>query len=198
MGKIKLSIMGFLVVCASLVMFSAFGSGPESGIQSNVSATTVWYEQTFSEKFWGDGVWQLRRKFSANAGTEISTRRYENKTFILGFTNSANVQVEKTYIETIRRGHAVSSTVKSKSTHFEAEIGYTFNYETVNTESTKIIIFPYTSAEVWESDVRISYQYVSVKVQEQVASWFSWSYTGNDWYESERIREYSGNYIEIY
>ncbi len=198
MNKIKLWFFGFLLVCVSLVFISTIELEAQESVHSNVSATTVWYEQTFWEAFWGDGIHQLRRKFTATAGSEVGSRVYENRELLLVVSNTKNVSINKTYTETIRVGFSVSETLKSKSEFFEAEVGYTFNYEVVTSESTSITIYPYESAEVWESDVRILYQYVSVKVVEERSSWFgTWVPTGDYWYESERIREYSGNYIEI-
>jgi hypothetical protein len=194
--RFTFGIFLILTLIIGIQIFSPSVSS-ESYVQSKTNALTVWYEQTFWEQFWGNGFWQLRRKFEASARTPNAGVVYENKKQLQSWSNNIDTPIQGQYEETKRYGHSVSATAKAKAKYFEAEVKYTFSYEKVTKVNTSITINPGKSVVVYQYDVRIKYHYVDVKVTKQKGSFSGFKDTSDWWWEDEVIREYSGNHIEV-
>jgi|GEM_PF-6289432 len=167
-----------------------------------VAGVVVWTEQSFSEGWFGDGFWQLRRRFEANENAANTTRQEVNLTYKTGATNYGyvvNQSIE--YTSTERNGHNISINAKKKSKWLEQSVGYSFTKEYTVSYKASGTIPPRSYLYIYEGQVIIKEQNINVKVdQQRAANIFAtrWKNTGKSWREDEKIREYQGKYIRFY
>lgn len=156
----------------------------------------TWTEQTFWDKFWGNGFFQTRTKYTATPYSKNTTREYSNRTFLNSQYNGSSINQSIQYTKSETFGHKVTATITAKAKHIEAAVGYEFSYATTTSTTITANVAPYVLLEVWQYDVKVLEQTVNVKTQKQTASWWGWRNTGNPKTTSEMIREFRGCHIE--
>lgn len=205
MKIVKLMILIATLTIASIVTIRVYGSSSNTNdhdlAKPRSVAVTTWTEQTFNEAFFGDGFWQLRRRFEADGRIPNTSLIHENRRFIGGGSNySYVVNQEISYSVSERVGHEVSVTGQKRFKWLQIEVGYTFSYEKTTTRTTTGVIAPRKHLQIYESDVRVKQQWVWVDVYQQRATNIfatKWKDTGLSWFEDEVIREYNGNWVEF-
>lgn len=165
-------------------------------LSDNSAKVETWTEQTFWDKFWGNGFFQTRTKYTLNPQKANTSRIYTNRRILVELKNNSSLSQEYSYSKQERIGHQVSASVKAKASHYEAAVEYKFSYEKTTTETVKVNVARYTTLNVYISDVIVKQQFVNVTTQKQVASFTGWKNSGSASYNNEYIAQYDGCSIE--
>ena len=200
----KVGLLVSLIITTLIVGAMAYVStnGYEQNIvpqyaRHGLSARVIWIEQSFNERFFGNGIMQQRREITADGVVPDNSRTLENGRHLGSWVNYSSVNQQGSYSYQTKYGHSVSVSGKARAKWLELEVRYTFNYEQVYTYSTTITIPPQKRTSVSQYDVRVKLQRINVKVQKQTAKLFGGWNNNNYWWEDEIVREYSGFEFKI-
>lgn len=173
----------------------------EKAAIGNTSAKVeTWHEQTWSDKWIGTGFWQTRTEYTVNPQAANTTVSYENRKLCASSTNRTNVNQSVSYNYTNRVGHNVDASVKAKSDHFEAAVGYKFSYETTTSYTASMTVPAHQTYYVYQSDTRVRNQYTTYTKQPQRADNLTatkWVNNGSASSSSPLIKEYSGVHFDF-
>lgn len=159
----------------------------------------TWAEQTWTDKWFGDGFWQTRTLYTVNPRTANKSIVYKNRKLLLSAKNRTKKTQTANYSYTETRGHTVSSEIKAKEHHFEVAVGYSFKYATSKSYRANVKIPAGKSVKLYGSDVQIKEQYTTYRKQPQVATNLTatkWKNRGASSSSNPLIKEYSGYHFE--
>ena len=198
--KLKI-IFGISVLLMTSTIALQHVKGIETVQGGNTSAKVEsWAEQTWQDKFFGNGTWQTRTLYTVTPQTANTSTVYENKRYLASASNNTAVDQNVAYNYTERKGHCVSAEITAKSTHFEAAVGYTFSYETSVTYSATLTVPPHKTYYIYQSDKRVLQQYTTYVQQPQRANNIaatSWVDNGSATTSWPIIKEYAGPHFDF-
>lgn len=159
--------------------------------------TETWIEQSWKQKWFGDGLWQTRTKYTIDPAAANTSTTYENRKLLLQTTNKTKEKQNPSYSYSETKGFTFNSTVKGQKSHFEAAVGLTLSAAKTVSYTASVNLAPKKTVKVYGSDVRVRQQYTTYKVQPQRGSTKGWINDGSASTSKPLIKKYSGYYLEF-
>lgn len=190
------SVVIMVMIVSAFSMTSTFAdAGPLEPVAINAKVET-WSEQTWRDKWFGNGFWQTRTLYTINPKAQTKARVYENRILLLSNTNYTSEKQSASYSYSETRGYTFNSEVSAKIKYFNAALGLSLSKATTKAYTANVNVPGNTTVNVYGSDIRILQQYSVYKKQPQRASFKGWINNGKATQSEPLVKQYSGKHIE--